>query len=54
MKRSFLSSVLRGAEALAARDPAGTLPEKLSRPADLRAVGRLLAPGATARRPKAP
>ncbi|HEX3148258.1 MAG TPA: sigma-70 family RNA polymerase sigma factor [Gemmataceae bacterium] len=28
MKRSFLESVLRGAEALAARDPVGTLPDR--------------------------
>src|SRR3954469_15471801 len=27
MKRTFLDSVLRGAEALAARDPVGTLPD---------------------------
>src|SRR5262245_64087535 len=27
MRRSFLDSVLRGAEALAARDPVGTLPD---------------------------
>src|SRR3954454_21952567 len=27
VKRSFLDSVLRGAEALAARDPVGTLPD---------------------------